>query len=261
MTDMEKNALLQARSLCVEIGGKTVCRNFSWHIQAGESWAILGANGVGKTTLLHTMAGLRSPVSGEVRLRGVAIETLTRKQVARTLGLLLQDSEDAFPSTVIEAALSGRHPHLGRLQWESVDDERIAMSALQEVGLESMAARSIQTLSGGERRLLGLATLMVQAPSLYMLDEPNNHLDLHRQIATLDLVSAKVRGGECGAIMILHDVNLAMRYCDHVILLHGAGEIEQGVSSEVLFEQSVSRLYGHGVAALQGPRSKVFVPL
>ena len=86
-------------------------------------------------------------------------------------------------------------------------------------------------------------------------------LPIYRQIATLDLVSAKVRGGECGAIMILHDVNLAMRYCDHVILLHGAGEIEQGVSSEVLFEQSVSRLYGHGVAALQGPRSKVFVPL
>ncbi len=197
-------------------------------------------------------------MAGALFLGGVALSTLTRKQIARKVGLMPQTSDDPFPSTLLDTALIGRHPYLRRLEWESAQDQSIARRALTEVGLSGMDGRLAHTLSGGERRLLALATLLTQDPPLFLLDEPSNHLDLHLQIAVLDLLRAKARDGTA-LVMVLHDINLALRYCDHVLLLYGDGQTEQGEITAVLDEARLTRLYHHPVIALQGPKQRVFL--
>lgn len=256
---MTTRTLLETRELTVDIAGKRVCGGLSLTVKPGECWGILGINGVGKTTLLHTLAGLRSPAAGEIFVEGSSLAGMTRKRVAKKIGLLTQLSEDPFPSTLLETALIGRHPYLERLAWESADDEAIAQRALAEVGLGGMHDRLAHTLSGGERRLLALATLLTQNPPLYLLDEPSNHLDLHQQIAVLDLLQERERSGTA-MIMVLHDVNLAMRYCSRVLLLYGDGETEQGDTGAVINEDRLSRLFRHSVVALPGRGRTVFMP-
>jgi iron complex transport system ATP-binding protein len=143
-------------------------------------------------------------------------------------------------------------------EWESEEDESVARRALAQVGLSGMDDRLAHTLSGGERRLLALATLLTQDPPLFLLDEPSYHLDLHQQIAVLELLRARARNGKA-LVMVLHDVNLALRYCDHALLLYGDGQTEQGEIAAVLDETRLTRLYRHPVMALKGSGRRVFL--
>lgn len=252
--------LLRARALSISIGGKDVCRDLDLEVRAGEAWAILGTNGVGKTTLLHTLAGLRAPAAGEVVLRDTPMQSLRRKEVAREIGLMLQDTEIAFPLTVREAVLEGRHPFLHRFHWESPEDEALAARVLEELGIASLAERALQTLSGGEKRLVAAATLFVQDPAILMLDEPNSHLDLYQQLRVLERVMERVRRHGRAALLILHDVNLAARYCDRVALLYGNGTLVHGPAREVLDEHSIECAFRHPVTRLAGPAGPHFIP-
>ncbi len=253
--------LLETSRLTLEIGGRQVCRELDLTVRHGERWGILGINGVGKTTLLHTLGGLRPPLSGEIRLDGRPLAALPRRQAARLCGLLFQDQSDPFPSTLLETALIGRHPHLGRWQREGPQDQAIALDALEQVGLATMAGRLAHTLSGGERRRLALATLLTQDPQLYLLDEPTNHLDLRQQIAVLDLLGRKAREQRKAVVMILHDINLAARCCDRVLYLFGAGETLHGPAREMLTEANLTRLYGYPVASVAGENGPVYYPV
>ena len=225
---------LETTGLDIHIGHTSVCQGLELRVNAGERWAILGRNGAGKTTLLHTLAGLRRPDRGTVKLDGESLETLPRRRIARRVGVLLQDHLDAFPASVLETALIGRHPYLGALQWEGPDDYALARAALQAVGLDDLAERNVATLSGGERRRLGIATLLTQDPALWLLDEPTNHLDVHQQIHTLDLLQARSQAQHKTLLLVMHDLNLALRYCDHFLLLFGAGKTAQGSADAVL---------------------------
>lgn len=251
--------LLSTRGLSVSIGGKRVCENLDLEIRPGQAWALLGMNGVGKTTLLHTLAGLRRPDAGDVRLGERSLQSLTRRQAAQEIGVMLQDTEAAFPLSVLDAVLEGRHPFVHRFQWESEDDVALALRALGELGVEALAQRSVLALSGGERRLVAAAALFAQEPRVMMLDEPSSHLDLHRQIHLLERVIEKARAGARAAVLILHDVNLALRFCDRAILLHGDSEVALGPAAEVLNEQSIGRMYRHPVVRLDGPAGPHYV--
>ena len=251
---------LEAAQLGIRIGGVAVCSQLDLRINAGESWGILGRNGAGKTTLLHTLAGLRRPDRGSVMLDGTALPRLHRRSIARHIGVLLQDHQDAFPASVMETVLTGRHPYLGALQWEGAADYAAATEALRAVGLQCMETRDIASLSGGERRRLGIATLLAQDPNILLMDEPTNHMDFHHQILTLDLLKQRTRDGVKSMILVLHDPNLALRYCDHFLLLYGAGETLQGAAEAVLTQPNLERLYGHPLQALQGPRGTVWLP-
>lgn len=253
-------SLLSTRGLCISIGGKDVCRELDLEVRAGEAWAILGMNGVGKTTLLHTLAGLRAPTAGEVLLGGRSLHSLSRKAVAQQVGLMLQDTEVVFPLSVREAVLEGRHPFLHRFHWESPEDEAFAARVLEELGIAPLAARSLQTLSGGEKRLVAAATLFVQDPAILMLDEPNSHLDLYQQLHVLERVIDRVRQRGRTALLILHDVNLATRFCDHALLLNGNASVACGPIGEVLDERSIEQAFRHPVTRLAGPAGPHFVP-
>ena len=249
--------LLTAQDLTVQIGECLVCRDARFEFKAGECWGILGVNGAGKTTLLHTLAGLRPPAKGEIHLTGTPLHLLPRRRVAQQLGLLLQDTPDPFPANVLETALIGRHPHLSRWQWESAEDLAQASAALLQVELAGLENRSVTTLSGGERRRLALATLLVQTPAMMLLDEPTNHLDLRHQHLLLQLLQQQARNGR-GIAMVLHDINHAVRYCDHVLLLFGNGEVRQGRQADILNTEVLSRLFDYPVIEIQQGDQRFF---
>jgi iron complex transport system ATP-binding protein len=251
--------LLSARALAVTIAGHQVCSGLDLAVAPGECWAILGRNGAGKTTLLHTLAGLRAPAAGAIELLGRPLAGLALREVARLRGVLPQDDSDAFPATVLETVLVGRHPHLSRWQWEGADDIRIAREALTATDMTGTEARDVRTLSGGERRRVALAALLAQQPRLFLLDEPSSHLDLSHQLALLDRLVAAVRAEDRALVMVVHDVNLALRYCDHALLLSG-GEAFAGPAQALLTPERLSGLYGVPLRALAGPRGNVFAP-
>ena len=254
-------AILETKALAVSIGGKQVCRDLNLVLRPGERWGMLGLNGVGKTSLLHTLGGARPSDTGEILLKGMSLALTPRREAAQTVGMMFQDSDEAFPSSVLEAALIGRHPHLHAWEWESEQDEAIARSALASVALSGFEARSTATLSGGERRRLALAALLVQDPHLFLLDEPVNHLDVHHQIAALDLLSRLTREQNKTLLMVLHDVNLAARYCDQVLLLFGDGETLLGPTRELLSETNLQRLYNHPMRRISSDVGDFFHPM
>lgn len=250
--------LLETRSLDIVVGSRRLCKQLGFTVATGECWGILGGNGCGKTTLLHTLAGLRSYDKGEILLNRHPIDGMGRRNVARLLGLVLQDSYDAFPATVMETALCGRHPHLGNWQQESPEDRALASNALEMMALTGLENRSVDTLSGGERRRLAIATLLTQAPEIMLLDEPTNHLDLKHQVAVLQLLRKLSREGK-GVMMVLHDINQAARYCDRLLMLFDNGEWEAGETGELLTEERLSRLYGTPIKRLESPDGYYFV--
>jgi iron complex transport system ATP-binding protein len=251
--------LLQAQGLSVEIAGKSVCRDLDFMLSAGQCVALLGGNGVGKTTLLHTLAGLRSPVAGQIVLDGTPISAQPRRHVAQRLGLLMQQPEDSLPATVLETALIGRHPHLDFWRWESHADVAIARRALKNVGLEGLEQRMQTALSGGERRRLDMATVLVQDPQVFLLDEPAHQLDLQHQMALLGQLKRLAESQGRGVLMSLHDINLAARFCDAVLMLFGEGETLFGAADATLDEENLSRLYRTPVKALPHAGGRVFI--
>ena len=252
-------SLLRAEDLEVQVGDVQVCRHLSFAIAPGQCWALLGRNGAGKTTLLHTLAGLRPARSGTIRVDEQLLSSLSRRRIAQRIGLLPQDADDPFPATVLETVLIGRHPHLGPWRFEGADDLARANAALQTVGLSHARHRDVATLSGGERRRLALATLLCQEPTTMLLDEPTNHLDLHFQISLLDIVVALTAGAR-SALMSLHDVNLAVRFCSHALLLYGDGEVAFGPIDRVLTCANLERLYRHTMVEIATGARKLYLP-
>lgn len=250
---------LTATGLDIQIGQRSLCDGLDLELTPGHCWAILGGNGSGKTTLLHTLAGLLPGTNGEIQIDGIPLATLSRRTIAQQLGLLLQDSHDPFPTTVLEMALTGRHPHLGRWQHEGDEDIASAREALTKMDLTQMEQRMVQTLSGGERRRLAIATLLTQAPQLLLLDEPLNHLDLHHQQSLLQHLR-QLSGEGRTVVIVLHDPNQALRYCDSALLLYGDGSWEKGDSEGLLTTERLSRLYKHPMRMLQQDNERLFLP-
>ena len=255
--------LLETRQLEVSIGGHLVCRDLNWRVVAGESWAVLGRNGAGKSTLLATLAGLRAQDQGRLNIAGLALPQAGRgagaRAMARVRGSLSQHQIDPFASTVMESVLVGRHPHLGRWEWESAADRQIAEAALNEVDLGGFAEREVQTLSGGERQRLAVAQLLAQQPQLFLLDEPLTHLDLSHQVAVMELFARRATAG-AAVVAVLHDPGFAARYCRQALLLFGNGEWLAGPAAEVITAAHLGRLYGHPLRELGGDGQRWFVP-
>lgn len=251
--------ILTARGLAVSVGLHKVCLSLDLALAPGSRLAILGRNGAGKSTLLSTLAGLRAPDRGELLLAGRRYAEWGVREAARRRGWLGQDDDEPFASTVLETVLIGRHPHLSRLAWESAEDVACAQEALAAVGLAGFETREIHTLSGGEWQRVRLAMLLAQRPQLYLLDEPLAHLDLNHQMAVLALFARLAREEGAAVAMVLHDPNLALRFCDQALLLYGDSRHVIGPAESLLNADVLSDLYAHRLCRLEAPHPH-FVP-
>lgn len=251
---------LEACELIIDIPGRPNGSALNLVLEPGQIWGVLGPNGVGKTTLLHTLAGLRPPRAGVVKLDGLSLAQLPRRRVAQQVGLIFQEQQDSFPATVLETALIGRHPYLSPWRMEGAEDLGIAQESLRRLGLAQLSDRLVGTLSGGERQRVAIATTLTQSPRIWLADEPTNHLDLHHQVGVMDLLAEQAAAGSA-VFMCLHDVNLAARWCDHVLLLFPGGELCAGSATQMLVPAVLERLYAQRLASAEVDGAVVFVPV
>lgn len=234
---------LQAKQLHVEIAGKQVVNDLNLDFKPGQIWAVLGPNGIGKTTLLKTFAGLMPPDNGQVLLDKQNILNIHRRLIAKQMGMLQQHTAYVFDATVLQTVLTGRHPHLAYWEREHPSDFDKARAALHACDLQGLEQRSVMHLSGGEARRLAFASLMVQETDILLLDEPTNHLDPGHQLRLMEILKAQATTDHKTIICALHDVNLAASYCSHVLMLFGDGDWCAGETDTMLGTTSLQRLY------------------
>jgi iron complex transport system ATP-binding protein len=252
--------MLSCENLALRVPGRTLCPALSFAIEPGQLWAVLGRNGSGKTTLVHALAGLQRHANGAVRLDGTALASHTNRQRAREIGVLLQQEDAEFWGSVHEYVLLGRFPHARSwFAWRR-EDEEIASAALETVELAGLAQRRFSTLSGGERQRARIAQLLAQAPRIFLLDEPLQHLDLKHQARTLALFRDLARSDARGIAMVLHDALWPGRFCSHALLMHDDGNALAGPARDVLTRANLERLYGCGLEELTHAEGRYFVP-
>jgi len=247
-------ALLQLRAATCRYGEREALRAADLRADAGTLTAILGPNGAGKSTLLKAAAGL-VPYAGEVLLAGRSLSALPRREVARQIALVAQDPPADVPFTVLELVLMGRAPRLGRLALEGERDREIARRALADAGVEHLAGRPIDQLSGGERRRVFLARALAQEPRLLLLDEPTAFLDLGHQGQVLEHARALTGRGLC-VVAVLHDPNLAVAWADTAVLMKDGAVVAAGPAREVLRAPALEALYGARLLEASGPRGE-----
>lgn len=233
--------MLEARALGYRVGSSWLVRGVDLELAAGEFCAILGPNGAGKTTLLRMLSGELSPTCGQVLLAGEPLNRYTPLQLAQRRALLSQKRHLEFPFRALEVVLLGRMPHQqGR---ESARDRQIAETSLLRVEAGQLSARLYPSLSGGEASRVDLARVLAQEPKLLLLDEPTNHLDPRHQLAVLALARELAACG-CAVIATMHDLNLAARFADRLILMHQGCVVASGSANSVLTEARLREVYG-----------------
>lgn len=246
MTELasQNSAGLSAGELSLGYGGAPIVKNLSVDLPAGKVTIIVGANACGKSTLLRGLARLLKPSTGVVRLDGEDIRKVPTREIARRLGILPQTPTAPEGITVADLVGRGRSPHQGWFrQWTAADDDAVA-AALNVTGTQQLAGRSIDELSGGQRQRVWIAMALAQETDVLLLDEPTTYLDLAHQVEVLDVVSElNARRGITVAI-VLHDLNLAARYADHLIAMKSGEIVAQGAPGEVLTAGLVRDVFG-----------------
>ena len=224
-------------------GGPLVVDGVTIRLTDGTLAGILGPNGSGKTTLLRLLSGTRRPSSGRVRLGDRPLDELSRREIARHIAVVPQETELAFEYSALEIVLMGRHPHLGLFTVEGPADIRIAQDALAATGTASLAARPFHQLSGGEKQRVVIAAALAQSAQLLLLDEPTASLDLGYQLEVSSLLQRLNRDHGVTMAISTHDLNLAASVCRELILMRDGRVIATGPTNDVLTPDNVRRLY------------------
>jgi len=232
---------LALRDVSLRAGSRVLMQRLSMSIGAGQLWCIVGPNGVGKSTLMGVLAGLRAPDGGAVEVDGVAATHVPPATLARQRAYLPQAVHDTFPMRVEDAVRIGRHPHLSGWGWGRRDDDSVVRELMTALDLDALRGRDVLTLSGGERQRVSLAAALAQQAPLLMLDEPVAHLDLRHQIQVLELLQRLTRAGRHAVVVIVHDLTLAQRYASHALLMSEDGQALHGPASDVLTPAQCSR--------------------
>ena len=235
---------LSAEGLTLAYDKVEVARDLSLVIPTGRVTCIVGANACGKSTFLRALARLLKPASGSVLLDGQRIHSLPTKEVATKLGILPQSPVAPEGITVADLVSRGRHPHQTWLRQWSERDEAVVLEAMQVTGTLALAERPVDELSGGQRQRAWIAMALAQDTDLMLLDEPTTYLDLAHQIDVLDLLVDLNRAHGRTIVLVLHDLNQAARYSDHLVAMKGGAVVASGPPAEVITEEIVSDVFG-----------------
>ena len=225
---------LAADNLVLSYGAATIVDHVSLHIPEGKVSAFLGPNGSGKSTIFRALARLLRPKHGTVIMDGAAIGSMTTKQVARKLAILPQQPVTPESITVEDLVWYGRHPHRKPLVASGAADREAVEWAIRATQLEGLRAHPVDALSGGQRQRAWIALALAQDTSILLLDEPTTFLDLSHQLEVLELCAELNREQGKTVVMVLHDVNLAAEYCDHLFVIKNGQVFTQGSPEEVL---------------------------
>jgi iron complex transport system ATP-binding protein len=244
---------LVAREVTLGYGDEPVVRGLSTALPEGRTTVIVGANACGKSTLLRGLARLLRPSGGSILLDGEAIAALPSRQVARTLGLLPQHPVTPEGVSVVDLVGRGRHPHQGAFRRWSRDDEVAVAGALVLTDTLDLADRLVDELSGGQRQRVWIAMALAQQTDLLLLDEPTTYLDVAHQVEVLDLLADLNEARGTTIVMVLHDLNLAARYADHLIAMREGRIVSEGVPAEVITEDCVREVFGMECRVVEDP--------
>lgn len=239
--DMDQPRLTAAR-LTVGYGGTNVLSGVDFTVPNGAMTVLVGPNGCGKSTLLKTLARILTPSEGEVRLDGEPIRSIATRDVARRLALLPQGPVAPEGLTVRELVAQGRYPHQSFLRQWSAADTRAVDQALVLTALHDLADRPVQSLSGGQRQRAWIAMVLAQETDLILLDEPTTFLDLKVQVDVMSCLSAIARAGKT-LVVVLHELNIAAAFADHLVMMRAGRIMAQGVPGEVMTPDTLRAVF------------------
>ncbi|MFG2512400.1 ABC transporter ATP-binding protein [Streptomyces sp. NPDC048584] len=251
-TKVDAASRLTADGVTVGYGARTVIDGLDVSIPSGVVTTIIGPNGCGKSTLLRTLARLLKPTGGTVVLDGEDIAGLRTRDVAKKLGLLPQAPVAPEGLTVADLVARGRHPHQSWLRQWSSDDAGVVERALAMTGVSDLADRAVDTLSGGQRQRVWISMTLAQGTDLLLLDEPTTYLDLAHAVDVLDLVD-DLRGSGCTVVMVLHDLNLATRYSDNLVVMREGSVLAQGHPRDVITAELLREAFGLRAKVIDDP--------
>jgi len=236
--------LVRVRDLGFCWGEKTVLDEISFTIISGQIVAILGKNGAGKTTLIKCLNRVQTPQNGKVEICSKDISRQSLIELSKSVSYVPQSVRTSFPMDVFDVLLLGRRPHISWMT--SSEDLKAVSETLRKFGLEDLAFRRFDRLSGGERQRVIIAKAVVQNPRVYLLDEPTSDLDLQHQLLVMEAVTDIIRNssGSKSAIFAIHDINIAARFSDRVILLHEGRILADGTPSEVITRSNIATVFG-----------------
>ncbi|WP_329104804.1 ABC transporter ATP-binding protein [Streptomyces sp. NBC_01439] len=251
-SDGDEAVRLAARGVTVGYGGRVVIDDLHVSIPPQVITTIIGSNGCGKSTLLRTLSRLLKPTSGSVVLDGEDIGRLRTRDVAKKLGLLPQAPVAPEGLTVADLVARGRHPHQSWLRQWSSDDADVVARALAMTGVSDLADRPVDALSGGQRQRVWISMTLAQGTDLLLLDEPTTYLDLAHAIDVLDLVDDLHESG-CTVVLVLHDLNLATRYSDNLIVMKAGSILAQGHPRDVITAELLYEAFGLRAKVIDDP--------
>ncbi len=234
--------MLEMGGVCFSYTSTPVLDNISLKIHGAELVSIVGPNGVGKSTLLHCMNKILKPTSGIVTIDDKSLDEYSLKELAKRLGYVPYVPSDSFPLSVIDTILMGRHPHTG---WKfTKEDVRIAYDTLSSMGIDDLALRPFNGLSAGQRQKVMLARGFVQEPKILLLDEPTSNLDIKHMLEVMKMLKKMSTEKEITVIMVNHDLNIASKFADRIVLMSEGGIFAAGSPMEVVTRDNIRKVYG-----------------
>lgn len=237
---------LKLENVTLSYGSYEVVHNISFNVKPGEMVGIVGPNGSGKSTIMRALSRVIKPKSGSITLDGVDIGKISRKELSNLVGVVPQNPVLPSAFTAFEIVLMGRSPHLKMLQNEGPEDIAIAWKAMEDAGVTHLAERRIGELSGGEIQSVIIARAITQQTEAIFLDEPTSNLDVGRQIEVLDLIKYMQKERKMVIIAALHDLNLAVHYCDKMVLIDKGKLFAIGKPEDVVKSEIIHEVYGSG---------------